>query len=100
MNLDALRHFVLRIVPEIACVSGTSVELYRMNILIEDAETREFLASGGGWTKKPDQGAKFATTRAAFAVAKAETMGKFNIVRYFAETAQFINMDHGSGKGA
>jgi hypothetical protein len=71
-----------------------------MNILIEDAETREFLASAGGWTKKPDKGVKFATTRAALAAAKTEPIGKFNIVRYFAETEQLINMDHGSGKRA
>jgi hypothetical protein len=71
-----------------------------MNILIEDAVTLEFLANGGGWTKKPDKGAKFATTRAAFAAAKGEPIGKFNIVRYFAGTEQLVNMDHGSGKGA
>jgi len=69
-----------------------------MNILIEDAETQEFLASAGGWTKKPDKGAKFPTTRAALAAAKTEPIGKFNIVRYFAETEQLINMDHGRGK--
>jgi hypothetical protein len=71
-----------------------------MNILIEDAETLEFLAGDGRWTKQPDQGAKFPTTRAAFAAAKGETIGKFNIVRYFAGTEQLINMDHGSGKRA
>ena len=71
-----------------------------MNILIEDAETQEFLATAGGWTKKPDKGAKFATTRAAFAAAKTEPIGKFNIVRYFAGTEQLVNMDHGTGKRA
>jgi hypothetical protein len=83
---------------ELACASRTSGEFYRMNILIEDAETKEFLASAGGWTKIADKGAKFATTRAAYAAAKSEPIGKFNIVRYFAGTEQLINMEHGSGK--
>ena len=71
-----------------------------MNILIENAETLEYLADKGRWTKKPTEGISFPATRAAFAAAKNEPIGKFNIVRYFAETEQFINMDHGSGKGA
>ncbi len=70
-----------------------------MNILIEDAETQLFLLSDGRWTKKPGDGTCFASTRAACAAAKREPIGKFNIVRYFADTNQFINMDHGSGKG-
>jgi hypothetical protein len=71
-----------------------------MNIMIEDAETQQFLADGGGWTKEPDKGASFATTQAALAAAKNEPIGKFNIVLYFAGTAQFVNMDHGTGSRA
>ena len=70
-----------------------------MNILIENAETLEFLADNGRWTKKPAEGASFPATRDAFAAAKNEQIGKFNIVRYFPATEQFINMDHGSGRG-
>ncbi len=70
-----------------------------MNILIEDAETLQFLVSDGKWTKKPDEGANFGTTRAACAAAKREPIGKFNIVRYFADTEQFFNLDCGSGRG-
>jgi hypothetical protein len=70
-----------------------------MNILIEDAETQEFLARNGRWTKKPGEGASFGTTQTAFVAAKAEHIRKFNIVRYFSGTEQFVNMDHGSGKG-
>ena len=70
-----------------------------MNILIENAETLEYLAGNGRWTKKPAEGASFPATRDAFAAAKNEPIGKFNIVRYFSDTEQFINMDHGSGKG-
>jgi hypothetical protein len=70
-----------------------------MSILIEDANTLEFLAGGRTWTKLPGEGASFATTRAAFAAAKGEPIGKFNIVLYFGDTEQLINMDHGSGQG-
>jgi hypothetical protein len=70
-----------------------------MNILIENAETLEYLAGDGHWTKKPAEGTSFPATRDAFMAAKNEPIGKFNIVRYFSDTEQFINMDHGSGKG-
>ncbi len=71
-----------------------------MNILIENAETREFLASDGRWTKKSGQGASFATTRAAQAAAKKEPIGKFNIVGQFDRFEQFFNLDCGCGHGA
>jgi hypothetical protein len=70
-----------------------------MNILIENAETLEYLADNGRWTKKPADGTSFPATRDAFTAAKSEPIGKFNIVRYFSDTGQFINMEHGSGKG-
>jgi hypothetical protein len=70
-----------------------------MNILIENAETLEYLVSDGKWTKKPAEGTSFPATRTAFTAAKNEPIGKFNIVCYFTDTRQIINMDHGSGKG-
>ena len=70
-----------------------------MNILIEAADTLEYLTSEGHWTKNAAEGKSFAATEAAFLVAKNEAIGKFNIVCYIAETKQFINMDHGRGKG-
>ena len=70
-----------------------------MNILIEDAETLEYLAKDGLWTKNVAEGKKFGATEAAFEVAKKEPIGKFNIVFYIAQTKQLINMDHGRGKG-
>jgi hypothetical protein len=70
-----------------------------MNILIENAETLEYLGANGRWSKKPADAAAFPATHAAFAAAKNEPIGKFNIVRYFPDTEQFVNMDHGSGKG-
>jgi hypothetical protein len=75
-----------------------SAEPYVVNILIEDAETLEFLTNDGRWTKKPEKGVCFATTRAALAAAKREPIGKFNIVLCLGDTEQLINMDHGRGK--
>ena len=71
-----------------------------MNILIEDAETLEYLTTTGQWTKNAGEGKNFGATRTAFEVAKKEPIRKFNIVCYTGATKQFINMDHGRGKGA
>jgi hypothetical protein len=68
-----------------------------MNILIENAESLEYLTENSQWSKKPDDGKNFGAIKAALVVAKKEAIGKFNIVWYFAETKQFINMDHGRG---
>ena len=70
-----------------------------MNILIEDAEKLEYLTSDNRWTKKASEGKNFGATGAAFEVAKQEPIGKFNIVFYIPQTKQFINMDHGRGRG-
>ena len=70
-----------------------------MNILIEDAETLEYLTGDNKWTKKASEGKNFGATSAAFDAAKKEPIGKFNIVFYIPQTKQFINMDHGRGKG-
>ena len=70
-----------------------------MNILIEDAETLQYLTSNSQWTKNASEGNDFGATEAAFQVAKKEPIGRFNIVFYIPQTRQFINMDHGRGKG-
>jgi len=70
-----------------------------MNILIEDAETLEYFTAEGQWTKNPTKGKCFAATEAAFQIAKKELIRKFNIVWYIAQTRQFINLEHGRGKG-
>jgi cold-inducible RNA-binding protein len=79
----------------------TTTDLFStyMNILIENAETLEYLADNGKWTKKPADGTSFPPRTPPLLAAKNEPIGKFNIVRYFSDTEQFINMDHGSGKG-
>jgi len=70
-----------------------------MNILIEDAEKLEYLTAANIWTKKAAEGKVFRTTADAFANAKQQPIGKFNIVAYLSITNQLINMNRGSGKG-
>ena len=70
-----------------------------MNILIEDAEKLEYLTSSNQWTKNAGEGKNFGATRVAFDIAKKEPIGNFNIVAYFPITKQFVNMNHGRGKG-
>jgi hypothetical protein len=70
-----------------------------MNILIEDAEKLEYLTSNSQWTKNAADGKPFGATGTAFAAAKKELIGKFNIVGFNAETKQFINLNHGKGQG-
>ena len=70
-----------------------------MNILIEDAESLEYLTGNNSWSKNAAECKNFGATKAAFAIAKKEEIGRFNIVAYVHQTKQFINMDHGRGKG-
>ena len=70
-----------------------------MNILIENADTLEYLTQGGQWTKNPLAGRHFPATATAFRAAKLEAVGKFNIVCHIPATNQFINLDRGRGKG-
>ena len=70
-----------------------------MNILIEDAEKLEYLTSENQWTKNAAEGKSFGATEMAFQVAKKEPIGRFNIVFFIPKTKQFINLDHGRGKG-
>ena len=71
-----------------------------MNIIIEDAETLKFFIGEGQWTKNVAEGKRFARTALAFKAAKQELIGRFNIVGHIPATRQFVNLDHGRGKGA
>jgi hypothetical protein len=71
-----------------------------MNILIENAESMEFFTGDGRWSKKASDGRLYGGTSLAFRAAKQEPVGKFNIVGYFPDSRQFINLDHGRGKGS
>jgi len=70
-----------------------------MTILIEKDETLEYLTKAGDWTKNPCDGRPFASMMAAYEVAKKEAIGKFNIVCHILATNQFVNLNHGRGKG-
>ena len=70
-----------------------------MNILIEDAETLTYLTSSNQWAKNAGEGRDFGATGPALTQAKKEPIGRFNIVAYIHQTHQFINMNHGKGRG-
>jgi len=70
-----------------------------VNIMIENADSLEYLTVDNHWTKIAADGKHFPRTGAAFDVAKKEAIGKFNIVGYVPETRQFINLNHGRGRG-
>ena len=70
-----------------------------MKILIENAESLEYLANNGKWTKDASAGRDFGSTQAAFEAATSEPIGKFNIVCYILQKPKFIifTMEHGKG---
>jgi hypothetical protein len=70
-----------------------------MNILIENCDTLEYLTIARQWSKNPLEGRCFPATATAFQAAKREAIGKFNIVCHIPTTNQFINLDHGRGRG-
>jgi hypothetical protein len=71
-----------------------------MNILIENNETNEYLTEQGDWTRNPLKGKIFNATAVAFRAARQEPLRKFNIVFHLPQNNQFVNLDHGHGKGA
>jgi hypothetical protein len=81
--------------------SGDPVESSCMNILIENAESREYLANNGEWTKNANEGRDFGSTQAAYEAATSAPIGRFNIVCYILQKPRFIiiTMDQGTGKG-
>ena len=71
-----------------------------MNIIFEDAGSQKYFTVKGQWAQNAADGKFYSGTRFAFMIAKQEPIGKFNIVGYIPATRQFINLDHGHGKGA
>ena len=70
-----------------------------MYILIENAESREYLASNGEWTKNADEGRDFGATQAAFEAATSAPIGRFNIVCYILQKPRFIVITMLQGNG-
>ena len=71
-----------------------------MNIIIEDAETLNYFTGEGRWSKSATEGKPYASADHAFAAARNEPIGKFNITGYIAETRQLINIRSGRGIGS
>ena len=70
-----------------------------MYILIENAESREYLANNGEWTKEADEGRNFGATQAAFEAATSAPIGRFNIVCYIVQKPRFIVITMLQGNG-
>lgn len=70
-----------------------------MNILIENAESLEYSTGNGEWTRKVADAKIFGSTGTALAAAKKELIRTFNIVSYIPQSNQFVNLNHGRGKG-
>ena len=70
-----------------------------MNILIENPESLEFFVGEGRWSKNITEAQPFRSTAHAFRVGRQEPVGRFNVIGYFPTTWQFVNLDHGRGKG-
>jgi hypothetical protein len=68
-----------------------------MTILIENAETQEYLTRDGRWTRKMDQAATFRTSTLAKESAVTFPIGGFNIIGGFPTSAQLVNLDEGVG---
>jgi hypothetical protein len=71
-----------------------------MKILIENADSLEYFVGEGRWTKNVAEGKCYPRTEAALKVAKHEPISGFNVVGFIPTTGQFVNLNHGRGKGA
>jgi len=67
--------------------------------MIENAESLEYFTGDNLWSKNIATGKRFAGINLAFEAAKKEPIGRFNIIGYITETKQFINLNHGRGRG-
>lgn len=70
-----------------------------MNILIENQEPLEYFSETGGWTKNPQEGKSFRSSRMAYGEAKQKPIGRFRIVCFIPTTNQLLNLNQGRGTG-
>lgn len=68
-----------------------------MRILIENAETSEFLTAQDEWTHDAKRATTYATTTSAKEHGSAAKIGKFNVIGIFANSSQITNLDDGCG---
>jgi hypothetical protein len=71
-----------------------------MTILIENADTQEYLTKDGRWTKKSQEAATYRTSTLAREFAAAAPIGRFNVIGSFKSTGQLVSLDEGVGAGA
>jgi hypothetical protein len=85
-----------------ACVGALAGRICDVKIIIENAETLEFLTSDGRWSKDVTRAAAFPNSNAAKARGVTFPIGRFNVVGAFATSPQLTNLDEGFGshKGA
>jgi len=69
-----------------------------MTILVENAETFEYLTADGRWTKKIDQAATYRSSTLAKASATGAAIGRFNIIGAVRKSSQIVNLDEGCGE--
>jgi len=70
-----------------------------MNILIEDAETLQYLTSNSQWTKNASKAKTSGPPKRPFRLRKKNRSAGLTSFFTSPKTRQFINMDHGRGKG-
>jgi hypothetical protein len=68
-----------------------------MTILIENADTLEFLTRDGRWTKHAGEAATYRTSTLAKEFGTAAPIGRFNVVGAFKNSPQLTNLDEGCG---
>ena len=68
-----------------------------MTILVENAETLEYLTTDGRWTNKMERAATYRSSTLAKASATSAAIGRFNIIGAVAKSSQIVNLDEGVG---
>ena len=58
-------------------------QIGRMKILIQEARGGRYLGADGNWTADVDDGKDFRLSVHAYAVAKRQRVGEFQVVSYF-----------------
>jgi len=71
-----------------------------MTILIENADTLEYLAKDGRWSKKVTDALTYRTSTLAREHGVTVPVARFNVVGVFKNSPQMVNLDEGVGAGS
>lgn len=69
-----------------------------MKVLVQNMESRLFLAPRGGWTKEVLEADDFIVTTIAFNLGRQMTAGPFRVLLLIAETNELIPFMDGMGR--